>query len=129
MPMPSLVFTHFVRTAYSIGVTTLGEELRGECEFCGRLRRQITRGGKMGSKMNILNTKFDFLLSTIFKILGQIKVNLISSCDFLMFRISVKGSHCNYSSRAQKNPIYATVQHKLQIFSFMLELAFSCVPT
>jgi hypothetical protein len=41
-------------------------------------------GGPMrAAAVYILNEKFDFMLSTDFKLLSQIKANSLSYCDFL----------------------------------------------
>ena len=56
-----------------------------------------------GSKMNTLNEKFEFLHSTIFKLLRPITGNSIHNSDFtLKLIISVTSNHCDYSPQASK---------------------------
>jgi len=47
--------------------------------------------------MIIFNKNCDFLLSTNFKLLKQIKDNLANDFETIKFIISIKGGHCNYS--------------------------------
>jgi hypothetical protein len=46
-------------------------------------------------KMNILHEKIDFLCKIKFKLLSQIKGNLINYCDFFKLNFSVWGKHCD----------------------------------
>ena len=68
------------------------------------LRAVEPKGQQSGQQNEYFKLKKKyFLLSTIFKIFGKIKRNLINNCDFLDFIISVTGCHCNYSPRAPKH--------------------------
>jgi hypothetical protein len=55
---------------------------RGGSDWCGRLGQQSRRGSKLSGDMNILNEKFYFLRTTIFKSLSRIKGYSIDNCDF-----------------------------------------------
>jgi hypothetical protein len=48
-----------------------------------RPRAAESKEQQLGSKMNILNEKFDFMRSTNFKLLQRIKGHLINNCQFL----------------------------------------------
>jgi hypothetical protein len=52
-------------------------------KWCGNMEQHSPKG----SKMNILNKKINFLCSTNFKFLRQIKENSINNCEFLNFII------------------------------------------
>lgn len=53
-PTPSLIFTNFGGTIYSIGVTTPGKIYGGGANVGVYFSRQSPKDGKMGSKMNTL---------------------------------------------------------------------------
>jgi hypothetical protein len=72
------------------------------------------RGNKIGYKINILNKTFDFLVSTNFKLLSQIKENSINHCDIIKFIIYVRGCYCCGSSHVPKHltlPLLANVPY------------------
>jgi len=80
--MPSLMFTKYGGTIYSIGVTTPGEELQrvGECWVC--FSRQSPKDGKMGSKMNTLRIKNNYFLRlTIFQN-AKLNKRKFNNCNF-----------------------------------------------
>jgi hypothetical protein len=61
------------------------------------------------SKMSILiEKKMIFVCSKNFKLLGQIKGNLINNCGFLTFIIYMRAGHCYSSAEASKNPSHTT---------------------
>jgi hypothetical protein len=54
----------------------------------GRLPRAAESKGRQNEYLN--GKKFDFLLSTNFKLLREVKGNPTNNCDFLIFIISSK---------------------------------------
>lgn len=66
-------------------------------------------GGKLGSKLNILNKNIDFLCSKICKLQIQIWEITINTCDSCKFIISGRGGHRDYSPQVPKKPNYAAV--------------------
>jgi hypothetical protein len=54
----------------------------------------------MGSEMNIVHKNIDFLSSTNFKLMRQIKGNSIGNFDFFAV---YRRSHCDYSPQAPKD--------------------------
>jgi len=69
-------------------------------KWCGSVGQHSPRGGKT----NILNKKKNnFLCSTNFKLLRQIKENSINNCEFLSFIIFFSGSPCYCLPQALEN--------------------------
>jgi hypothetical protein len=68
-------------------------------KWCGSMGQHSPRGGKI----NILNEKINFLCSTNFKFLRQIKENSINNCEFLNFIIIFSGSPCYCLPKASEN--------------------------
>jgi hypothetical protein len=67
--------------------------------------RGTATGGKVqkAAKLIYLNETFDFLRSTDFKLLRQIKENVTNICDFFSLKIFVTGGHGVYSPRGSEN--------------------------
>jgi hypothetical protein len=72
---------------------------------CGHPTPQTPRGGEMGGKINILNEKRkkNFLCSTNFKLLSQMKGNSINKCDFLKSIHSVEAAIVSTCPGRQKS--------------------------
>jgi hypothetical protein len=95
----------------------------GGGKWCGRHGLQSPRGGKIRGKMSTLDEEFDFMRSTDFKLLNQMKGSPVYNCRSLKFIVSLRAVIVIIRPSA-KIPNYGTVCKKISCVSYkMIEFA------